>query len=251
MNDQPPTTPNQSSLPTWFADSSPITPPTPQPTKSRKYRSLFIGIVVILAIIGSIIWYVIATNAAKVEAFQQFRGAYEQIETGFVNFDDITEPENLSSDELANNWKTYLSAFDTLSTTSIYKDNQQLVEDIRSRSLTFKTYTSGVIPALTRYLSECSASGDDEMAYETACRGYIQTAIDADDTLTGETLRELHTLLTQMSQDRNPTQAQFDTILDLQEKVFAVGRTMQTTVRPKVIEFGKKVGVEMPTAEVD
>ena len=250
MDIQPETTTNNQTTPAWFASPTNSLPPTLEPAKTKKRRSLIIGAAIILAVAGGIVWYLFAVHAAKVEAFQQFRSSYETIETGFIDFDDITEPENLNSDVLTASWTAYLSAFNTLATTSIYKDNQPLIEDIKTSSLAYKTYTTWVIPAVTRYLTECNSAGDETM-YGAVCRGYIQTAIDSNDTLTGDTLRELQALLTQMSQDNKPTQARYDTIQELQEKLFAVGRTIQTTVRPKIIEFGRKIGVDVPVAQID
>jgi len=247
MNNEPPTNTNQA-MPAWFADTANSTPPIRHRSTSKKRLPIILGLVVICAIIGAIVWFVIAANNAKTEAYLRFQDTYVRLETNLVGFDDITEPDNFDATQLKTDWTDYTSALEVLTQTSLYKDNEQLIESISTSSLAYETYVNDVLPMLILYLAQCYGQGDSTM-YNATCRGYIQTAVDSGDPLTEENTRTLLSVINQMSQTNSLTESQTDSIQALQEKLFAVSVTIQDTVRPKLIELGKKVNITMSAAD--
>lgn len=236
-------------LPEWFADTQgpqPVSSSRP-PTKPLKKPPILLGLILLaLLLIGGTIWYLFSAQAAKMAAFEQFRDAYYSLETDLVELSDITEPDDLGTKDPQRTWEKYSAAFEALTTSAIYQDNSQLIENIRAQNQTYETYVSGALPKLLHFLSECYTRSDEVM-YGQACRDYVQAAIDSDDPLTNETSQALLSVLEQASQTNTLTDIQMESILTLQEKFFDSGMTVVNSLRPHVVALGEKLGVTVLT----
>ncbi len=233
-------------LPDWFAAPEPrvaaavaTNPPRPR----RRILPIIIVIACVAIVISGVVAYIAFINQQRINYFSDFHAAYIKLETGLIGFSDITEPDDLAaSDDIAMTWKQYVEALNTFTTTPLYKENPQLVDEISAKSLTYEAYTTRVIPAMLQYLTNCYITGDATMVSST-CRSYVQTAVDAGDPLSKTLATELLSVIDSASKNAFLTESQTDTIHDLEVKIFAIGSTIADSVGSKVVSLGQALRI--------
>jgi hypothetical protein len=207
--------------------------------------------VTLFLLVGGIVCYLVIAHNARVAYVTSFYDHYATLETSMVDLSDITEPDDLVvSNRPTETWKAYVDAFNTLTTTPLYKENPQLIDTIGTKSFTYESYVSRVLPVMLKYLSECYVYGDLTMANDT-CRAYIQTALSSGDTLTKDNVTSLLGILDEATKNATLTEQQTDSILELLHKIFSSGTTLIDTVGPHVVELGKMVGIELSSSQLD
>lgn len=240
--------PNNSQIPSWFADaSSPILVTPPPATKPHKQKRLLLIISVLVAamlIAGGIVAYLISVQSARQSAVRDFRDAYVSFYTTFSSLDDIQEPEGIDPSDISSQWQAYNNTIGSLKKSSVYSDYKDIIDAIESTSATYNLYVTNTVPELVQYMADCTYNSEAGTPNITdGCLTHLQNITKSSDSTAQPIAESLLNLLSNAKLNGIITEADIAHAQDLELKLFSIPNNFASIVYPKTIQLGSAVGL--------